>query len=174
MEFGKHVPVNPLEPPDSHYLRAAEGWLELGHIGEANQELRKITPQLLSHPDVLEVRWQVYARAMEWNACAEIGKALVELASDRVTGWLHRAYGLRRATGGGLQVAWDALFPAAARFPDVHVVPFNLACYAAQMGRLPEAHDWLKQAFEIAEKAGKLNLVRLRALADPDLEPLWR
>jgi tetratricopeptide (TPR) repeat protein len=166
--------VNPLEPPDNHHLRAAEGWLELGHPGEASQELRKINPELHSHPDVLEVRWQVYAWCMEWNACVTISKALMELAPDRVAGWIYRAYALRRATGGGLQVAWDALFPAVARFPDVLLIPFNLACYAAQLGRLPEARDWLKRALEIAEKAGKHNLVRLRALSEPDLEPLWR
>jgi len=165
--------VNPLEPPDSHYLRAAEGWLELGHPSEASQELRKINPELRGHPEVLEVRWQVCAQSEKWNPCAEIGKALVELAPDRVASWIYRAYGLRRATGGSLQVAWDALLPAVEKFPEDHVISFNLACYACQMGRLPEARIWLKRALEIAEKDGKQNLVWLRALDDPDLEPLW-
>jgi tetratricopeptide (TPR) repeat protein len=165
--------VDPVEPPDSHYLRAAEGWLKLGRPGEANQELRKINPELRGHPDVLEVRWQACAQSEKWNSSAEIGKALVALDPDRARGWVYRAYALRRATGGGLQVAWDALLPAVEKFPEVHVIPFNLACYACQMGRLPEARVWLKRAFEIAEKAGIEHLVWLRALDDPDLEPLW-
>jgi hypothetical protein len=41
------------------------------------------------------------------------------------------------------------------------------------MGRLPETRDWLKRAFEIAEKTGIQHLVWLRALDDPDLEPWW-
>lgn len=73
-----------------------------------------------------------------------------------------------------MQAAWDALLPAAEKFPDVHVIPFNLACYACQMGRLPEARDWLKRALEIAGKARNQKRVRLRALDEPDLEPLWK
>jgi hypothetical protein len=42
------------------------------------------------------------------------------------------------------------------------------------MGRLPEARDWLKRALEIAGKARNQKRVRLRALDEPDLEPLWK
>ena len=55
----KRIP--PLEPPDSIHLKAAEGWLELGNQPEANEELEKIAPELRVHPDVLEIRWQIYA-----------------------------------------------------------------------------------------------------------------
>jgi hypothetical protein len=78
-----YYPVDPLEPPDSHYLRAAEGWLKLGQPGEANQALRKINPELHGHPDVLEVRWRACAQSEIWNSCAEIGRALVALDPDR-------------------------------------------------------------------------------------------
>ena len=166
--------MKPLEPPDTHYLRAAEGWLELGHAGEANQELRKIASELYCHPDVLEVRWQVYAQTRIWNTCVEIGRTLLELEPGRASGWLRWAYALRRTPCGGLRNAWVALLPAAEKFPDVLPIPFNLACYAAQMGRLPEARDWLDRAFEIAEKAGHQNRFWLRALHDPDLELLWK
>jgi tetratricopeptide (TPR) repeat protein len=165
--------VKPLPPPESHHLRAALGWLELGNSPEAIQELERITPQFGAHPDVLELRWQIHAEAKHWDACVGIGQTQVELAPDQVSGWLHRAYALRRAKAGGLQMAWDALLPAAARFPEVPLVTYNLACYACQLGRLPEARDWLKQAFAIAQKAGSLPAVRALALDDSDLEPLW-
>src|ERR1017187_3279090 len=48
--------MKPLEPPDSHHLSAAIGWLGLGNWREANEELEKITSELRGHPDVLEVR----------------------------------------------------------------------------------------------------------------------
>ena len=35
--------VKPLAPPDTHHLRAALGWLELGNHVEANAELEQIT-----------------------------------------------------------------------------------------------------------------------------------
>jgi hypothetical protein len=57
----------PLQPPDSTHLQAAEGWLELGNPLEANEELEKITPELRPQPDVLRVRWQIYAAAKEWE-----------------------------------------------------------------------------------------------------------
>ncbi len=166
--------MKPLEPPDRYHLLAASGWLDLGDTREATEELERIAPRLRAHPDVLELRWQIYAEARNWDACVDIATAIVEQAPDRASGWLHRGYALRRATRGTLQAAWDALLPAAEKFPDVHLIPFNLACYACQMRRLPEARDWLKRAFDIAGKAGARKRVRRRALDDPDLEPLWK
>ena len=46
-----------LEPPDTYYLSAAVGWLELGNPGEARAELVQISSRQQEHPDVLEVRW---------------------------------------------------------------------------------------------------------------------
>jgi len=57
----------PLQPPDSIHLEAALGWLELGNYPESNEELEKITASLRSHPDVLEVRWQIYAKFKKWE-----------------------------------------------------------------------------------------------------------
>jgi hypothetical protein len=53
--------VKPLEPPDGFHLLAAHGWLELGNHAEANEELEKIAPELRARPDVLKVRWEIYA-----------------------------------------------------------------------------------------------------------------
>jgi hypothetical protein len=33
-----------LQPPNSHHLQAAIGWLELGNHKEANEELEKVAP----------------------------------------------------------------------------------------------------------------------------------
>ena len=66
--------------------------------------------------------------------------------------------------------AWNALLPVATSFPSDPTIPYNLACYAAQLGRLPEARDWLAQAFRL----GNAKELKLRALEDPDLAPLWQ
>ena len=53
--------LRPLPAADQHHLRAAEGWLELGNHLEATAELEEIAPTLRGQPQVLEVRWQIYA-----------------------------------------------------------------------------------------------------------------
>ena len=162
-----------LSPPDSHHLKAAEGWLGLDNHIEANEELEKITPQLRVHPDVLEIRWQIYAKEKRWKACADIARAMTKLAPSLPQGWLHLAYSVRRIEGGGVQAAWSILLPVAEKFPTVWNIPYNLACYAAQLHRLNGARDWIKRAIYIAKKIGCFNEVRLTALNDPDLEQLW-
>jgi hypothetical protein len=57
------------------------------------------------------------------------------------------------------------------KFPGEHLVRYNLACYAAQLGRLADAQAWLARAFEIADDLAQMKLM---ALDDPDLEPLWK
>jgi hypothetical protein len=80
--------MKPLVPPDSVHLQAAQGWLDLGNHIEANEELERITPQLRVHPDVLQVRWRVYAKAEKWDACLLISEAIIQLAPDRASGWI--------------------------------------------------------------------------------------
>jgi hypothetical protein len=49
---------------------------------EANAELEKIAPELRAHPDVLEVRWTIYANARNWEPCVDIADAIIKLAPD--------------------------------------------------------------------------------------------
>ena len=158
-----------LEPPDSHYLNAAIGWLELGLRAEAKQELRQISQEQEGHPDVMEAWWRIEAEEKNWDAALEVARKLLARAPERAEGWLHRAYALRRASGGGLEKAWDALKPAEEKFKEEPIIPYNLACYACQMGQLNEARAWLKRALEIGGKQA----VKKMALSDPDLKPLW-
>ena len=159
----------PLEWPDTHYLAAAFGWLELGNPSEARAELAGIHAERQNHPDVLEVRWLVCAEQQLWGEGLQIARGLLEAAPDRPSGWLHQAYALRRVPSGGLQQAWDALLPAADKFPSEAIIPFNLSCYACQAQRLDDARAWLRRALTIG---GKDHIKQL-ALADSDLAPLW-
>ena len=149
------------------HVQAARGWLELGNHLEANAELEKITARRRAHPDVLEVRWEIYAKVKDWEACLEIAGAVIKTAPERASGWIHRSFALHELKR--TQEAWDNLFPVAERFPKVPTIPYNLACYAAQLGKLWESQQWLKQAFKI----GDSKELKLLALDDPDLKPLW-
>ena len=146
------------------------GWLELGNPMEAGEEIARISPALLDHPDVLEVRWEVCASGRSWDAAHAVAETLVRTAPDRSSGWVHRAYALRRKPGGGLGPAWEALHPAAGKFPKVPIIPYNLACYAAQLGRLDEAMDWLRRA---AKAGGDTKAIKRMAMRDDDLKALW-
>jgi hypothetical protein len=88
-----------LLPPDVHYLNAAIGWLGLGRRDYALVELQNISAENQRHPDVLEARWAIFAQDNDWDDALAAARKLVRLAPDRVTGWLHQAYALRRATG---------------------------------------------------------------------------
>ena len=155
--------------PDLHHLKAAVGWLELGNAGEALAEIDAMSEPLQTHPDVLETRWLALAQLQRWEAAAKVGRALIAAAPDRAIGWLHHAYALRRAPGGGLLAAFNALAPVAGQFPNEATIPYNLACYTCQMQRdTSETLSWIEKAIT----AGDRKEILAMAMKDPDLEPL--
>ena len=158
-----------IQPPDIHHLSAAVGWLELGNREEAKAELSQIAEKLGEHPDVLEVKWAIAAHEKNWPEALKLARTIVAKYPLRPSGWLHQAYAIRRVEGGGLQPAWDALFAVAENFPDHAVIPYNLACYACQLGKLDEARRLLKVAIGLCGKGE----IKKMALNDEDLKPLW-
>jgi predicted Zn-dependent protease len=160
--------VKPLETDVIHCLRAAEGWLELGSAKEAAAELENLGSDLQEHPAVLEMRWQISVKELRWDAAKEVAQAIVAQLPEKAAGWLHLSYATRRAAGGSVAAAWDVLFPVATKFPDVPLIPYNLACYACQLGQMELAREWLRKALVI--NAARY---RLMALQDSDLKPLW-
>jgi len=159
--------VAPLEPPDSHYLTAAEGWLELGNSAEATAELQQITGTQAGHPAVLELQWQINAHARKWETCLDLATLLVRLNPELPAGWIHRSYALHELQR--TREARDELLPALERFPQEAVMSYNLACYECRLGNLATARQWLKQTFGLPNAAAW----RQAAKTDKDLEVLW-
>jgi len=158
--------MKPLQHPDIHHLQAAQGWLELGNHLEAEKELDEIAPQLRVHPDVLNVRWEVYAKEKKWEACVDIAAAIIKLDPNRPEAWIHRSFALHELER--TQEAFDLLLPVVKKFRKAWTIPYNLACYCAQLGRLDESQEWFKKALAIDE-----HTVKRAAIDDPDLKPLW-
>ena len=156
-----------LEPPDTHYLSAAIGWLELGNLVEARTELDLV--QAADNPDVLEVRWVLSAKEENWLEALRLARELIHAAPGRSSGWLHQSYSLRRVPEGGIKKAWEALLPIFDKFPREPIISYNLSCYACQMKQMEAARVWLKRAFVIG---GKEKFKRM-ALQDPDMKALW-
>lgn len=161
--------TRPLPPPDLHHWTSVHGWLELGDPAEAAAELAKISATWRDHPVVLDAEWLVYIHQERWDDAFQIAEQSVRLHPAEASGWIHRAYAARRRTGGGLQEARDLLLEAVVQFPREAIIPYNLACYSAQLGELDDALRWIEQAFEV----GKRDRLLPMALIDADLEPLW-
>jgi Flp pilus assembly protein TadD len=161
--------VQGLEPSDIHRLNAALGWLGLHAPADARAELDAIAAAQQSHPAVLEARWLLCVHEENWDDALWVAKLELDAGPDDSAGWLHRAYALRRVEGGGLAPAWDALLPAAEKFPTEPAIAYNLACYACQLNQLADARKWL----DCAVKIGGQEAIKKLALADDDLKPLW-
>ena len=159
--------TEPLEPPDSHYFNAAEGWLGLGDHRSALDELEFISPVTRSHPNVLALQCEIYTSAQNWAAVVAISWMLVELVPDQPIGWVSRSFGLHELKK--TKQAFDLLLPAAEKFPGIATIPYNLACYCAQLGKLEEAQRWLNQSYAVGNAAD----LKLQARRDPDLVPLF-
>jgi len=161
--------VKPIGPPDSHHFNAACGWWELGNRAEARTELAALSPENQKHPAVLDLHWALCIGEQQWEEAFRVAQDLMVISPDDPSGWLHCAYALRRMKTGGVDQAWALLLPVAEKFPREPVIAFNLACYACQLQQLDTARQWIKRAGEI----GDAKTIRVMALADEDLKPLW-
>jgi predicted Zn-dependent protease len=156
-----------IKAPDSHHVLAASGWIELGDAAEATRELEMVEPSLHGHPEVLNVRWNILASGSKWEEAVDLARTLRDLTPDEPLGWIHLAYALHELKR--TQEAFETLQPIVERFPQCETIPYNLACYTAQMGQLDQARKWLKRAM----KTGHATRIKSMALEDLDLKPLW-
>lgn len=138
----------------------------LGRHVEATDELQKIAPQNSAHPDVLEILWDIHAKTRQWHICLDIAAAIILLDEQRPSGWTHYSLALHQLKR--TQEAFDQLMPVAQRFPNEWTVPYALASFCAQLGRFSECQSWLRKAMGI-----DLEHVTRKAIADPNLNPLW-
>jgi len=105
--------------------------------------------------------------ANEWAAALDVGSKLVEIAPEDPASWLARSQALHRL--GRTQEAQDSLLPALDRFPHHPLVYYNLACYAAVLGKQNEAWRALKRALTY----GEAEQIKHSALEESELEALW-
>ncbi len=158
-----------LVPPDTHFLSAAIGWMELGNAAEAKLELEKLSESVRDHPDVLEIEWLIHSKQKDWTSALKVAQVIVKKCPEQAAGWLHQAYALRRVETGGLLAAWNVLSSIADKFPNEPTLFYNLSCYACQMDRLDDARQLLQRAMRV----GDPKHLKKMALADEDLRALW-
>lgn len=152
-----------LQPPDSHHLRAAEGWLGFQAFDAAAKELESIRPELRNHPQVLEVRWALAANAGRWNEALAISVSLTKLMPEKPEVWIYQGSALAELNRH--DDAHVILLQGHQRFPQDEILAYDLACVCCALGREDEATEWIRQAIA---KVG--DEIHKRAMEDPDLK----
>ena len=74
----------PLERPDQQHWQAAVGYVELGMLQDANDQLEKIDPFNRAAPEVLAVRLAIYHGRKRWEPMREIAKRLADFQPNDI------------------------------------------------------------------------------------------
>ena len=162
VEFENHF----TNPADKFHVDAASGWIGFGDLDSARDELKQISPEIQNHPAVLMVQGELLFAAEDWESLLPLNDKLLDQFPKLDFLWINRSYALHELKR--TQAAFDALLPAAKKFPKRWLIRYNLACYCSQLGALAEAMSWLEKAIKLAGKPE----VKAMALEDPDLKPL--
>jgi tetratricopeptide (TPR) repeat protein len=146
------------------FLTASIGYMELGMLQDAWDSLEEIPADQRHLPPVLQVRMEIYRRMKKYDGMATIAEHLTKEIPNDSQNWISLAYAQRRYLD--LQTAEKTLLEAQERFPEEATIPFNLACYACQLGRLDEARDKLAKAIQMEPSFKKA------AIEDEDLKAI--
>lgn len=143
----------------------ARGWLLLGRADEAARALDEV-PGVHQHAvATLALRCQVFLDTGECVLAAAIARRLTVAEPGEPQHWISLAFAVRRCES--VAAAREILLEALPRFPLCATIPYNLACYAAQLGEFAEARRYLDQAIGLDPD------FRGIARQDADFEPLW-
>lgn len=145
-------------------LAHTRGFLELGMIAEAADELAAVDAADAERPEVLGLRACILQEQKAWPALETLAARLAAAEPDDVSWWITWAYATRRART--LAQAEAILLEAERRHPAEAIIQFNLGCYACQRGELPLAQKRVLRAIQLDEH------FREPAANDPDLAPL--
>lgn len=138
----------------------------LGNPAEALREFEQISPKARHSQAGLVTLWDIQAHMKDWDSAVATSDRLIELYDRQPDGYIKRAYALHELKRS--QEAWETLEPVSELFSDNWLIPYNLACYAAQLGRPVDA----LRCFRRALKTGNERELREMAMTDPDLEPI--
>lgn len=155
----------PLEPEDQIHLEAAHGYVDLGMFLDANEELEKIDPDVRHVPEVLALRLCIYQKLEKWDLMQAVALKLTRYDPSEAQWAINLAFAIRRSSS----------IPAAKAILEDFLklngleprVQYTLACYECQLGHVAKAKEYLSEVFTVAPE------LRMRALDDEDLEPLW-
>lgn len=148
----------------SEHITTAEGFLDLGMLEEAWEQLEEIEPLRRSDPEVLVMRLRILERMGRHDMGAEIALGAVRAHPDELGIWLLGSRHVRAAEGA--PVALDFLLNCGDRFVGRAAFWFELACLHCQAGDLDRTAECTRRAVDLDKS------YQMRVLDHPDLEPL--
>jgi lipopolysaccharide biosynthesis regulator YciM len=149
----------------NRHLLAAQGYIELGMLEDAWDELESLPPELRAHDVVLELRIAIYQCLGKWDSARMLAESLAKRSPEKIHWWIEWACSLRQEQS--TEQARKVLMEAVALHPNEVRLPYMLACYACDDGQLGAARKLLQTAFSMDAT------LRRKALDEPDLGPLF-
>jgi hypothetical protein len=147
-------------------LEFAMGYIGLGLLVEASEELESITGADRLSAETMRVRAELYLGAKNWELLLAVCRELTRLCPEEERGWIHAAYALRELER--IVEAKAVLLEAEPRHgPTSGLLHYNLACYHCLLGELPAAKTQLAIGCRMDASWKKA------ALDDRDLAALW-
>jgi Flp pilus assembly protein TadD len=151
--------------PTRRRLEYASGYLGLGMLPEAAEELDQIAADEKQSPEVLRMWVALYHETKQWQRLAAVAQTWATADPKEEQGWISWAYGLRELER--VEEAQTVLLKA----EPLHgkssaVLHYNLACYACLLGEKTIARQRLARAISMDAAFST------RATEDPDLAAL--
>lgn len=151
--------------PTSTRLSYANGYIELGMLDEACEELDAIDPAARLENEVLAIRSKLYLELKNWDLMEAVSKQYARQAPESQYAWINWAYALREQ--GRNELAKDIALEGLKIHPTESILWFNLACYCSLLGEFQDASDHLNSAIKLDK------IFEKEAVDDPDLQGLW-
>lgn len=142
-------------------IQAVSGYLDLGMLLEAWDELETLAPDERLNNEVISLRIEILHRLEKWESSRILAESMAAKFPKNPDWWIAWAYALRREKD--IHEARGVLWEAVQRHPSVALISYNLGCYASVLGELDEAKKLLHRAFAIEPE------LKMTALDDPDL-----
>ena len=143
--------MKPVSKATAQRLRYADGYLALGLLTDASDELELIEGEDRLSNEVLILRSDLYMRAKQWDLLEAMARELAQRDPSYEKGWIDRAYALREMER--VPAAKAVLLEA----EPIHgkesgVLHYNLACYHCLLGELEETKTRLRRACQLSEE----------------------
>jgi hypothetical protein len=151
--------------PLSRRLEHTAGYIALGMLDEASDELEAVEGADRLSAVVMAARIDLYVAAKNWDLLLAVSRELVRQVPNDDRGWIHAAFALRELNR--VAEARAVLLGA----EPVHgkvcgLLHYNLACYECLLGETAEAKRRLALACTLDRG------LKTTALDDPDLKAL--
>jgi predicted Zn-dependent protease len=146
-------------------LEPFSGYLDLGMFLEAHDERERLPTQVKTHPAVLSARLELLMEMRRWEDAVILGHSLIKLWPVECDFYIRTAFCLHEMKR--TEDARQLLLGGPDQLRTLAVYYYNLACYEAQLGNIPEAKRQLAVSTKMDAR------YKAESLDDPDLEPVW-